>query len=265
MVHQHHPPPYEVGGLLGVRSGENLALRRELGLPPPDRDRRRRGNSYDAYESSSSDDSDFPGGLGPMYQPQQVVVVPHVGGRRGHGSQYIHHHHHGQPRREMRVRHAQSPARLNDVLRHRSNHGGLALRRPLAVPPRAYRHEEADIDIDPVSDNESLFFSDGDTCASLETVTPRQVVRRHDAQFEPCNHRRRRRHRHRLGSLENIYADSDVVETGGRMNRVPCLNSRDVWRTGEDEVYASDGGVFDEDEGGSYHRRRPSQLTEESW
>jgi len=182
--------------------------------------------------------------------------------RRAHSPRHLvpHHHHH---------HHGHIPTRRDLVTQRRSHHDG---REPWY----------GDSIYDPSDDDGDLFSgsedddddSDGDngslaslpTLSSLSRLPHIRATRRH-GHGHHNHHDHRHGHRHGRDAL----GPSDYDGRGGGINRVPGMSPRDGWRTGLDVLgvgvgdrgwHSGDDGVNDH---GSYHRRRPEEVAEESW
>lgn len=155
-----------------------------------------------------------------------------------------HHHHHHPSRRDL-ITHRRSPHDSREPWYGDSTH-------------------------DPSSDDHSLFFSgtdsddddddDNGSLASLPTFSSISRLPHARATRRPVHHHQPRRgHTHGRDSP----ASNPFEGRGGGINRVPGRSPRDRWRTGWDlDGYGGDDGAG---EYGSYHRRRPEDVTEESW
>lgn len=156
-----------------------------------------------------------------------------------------HNHHHHHPSRRDLITHRRSPHDSREPWYGDSIH-------------------------DPSSDDNSLFFSgtdsdddaadDDGSLASLPTFSSISRLPHARATRRPVHHHQPRRgHTHGRDSP----ASSPFEGRGGGINRVPGRSPRDRWRTGWDlDGYGGDDGAA---EYGSYHRRRPEDVTEESW
>ncbi len=224
----------DVGRSLGLRSGENLALRRHHNLPPP-RHHRRRGRHSD-------DDSDHGCYTHDGRRSSRVRVIPYAGEEHEHQTHHVPAAYTG---RRHPHRTAWSRRQLDDLLRG-GNHPTRGNRR--RRPHQQYYDPNFDpyyedfspdydysgSDDDPFSDADS----DDDSAYSLD-------AHRHHRHRYPRSRRHRRGHR--------------MLEFDGSDPR------RAIGRTRLEERALENEAEVDRQERGSWDRRRPSGGTEVSW